>query len=70
MKKLIILFAILSLGFQSESSITVYICVSKTASKYHLDRGCGALKNCKHEIKSVSKSEAIELGYSLCGHED
>ena len=70
MKKLLILCVILSFGFQSDSSNSVYICVSKTANKYHLDRGCGALKNCKHEIKSVSKSEAIELGYSLCGHED
>lgn len=70
MKKLLIFVAIFSLGFQSENNSTVYICVSKTASKYHLNRNCGALKNCKHEIKSVSKSEAIELGYSLCGHED
>ena len=70
MKKLLILVAILSFGFQSDNSNSVYICVSKSASKYHLDRDCGALKNCTHQIKSVSKSEAIELGYSLCGHED
>lgn len=70
MKKLLILCAILSFGFQSDSSSSVYICVSKTASKYHLDRDCHGLKNCKHEIKSVSKSEALELGYSLCGNED
>ena len=63
MKKLLILCAILSFGFQSDSSNSVYICVSKSASKYHL-------KNCTHQIKSVSKSEAIGLGYSLCGHED
>ena len=70
MKKILILCTILSFGFQSDSSNSVYICVSKTAIKYHLDRNCHGLKNCKHEIKSVSKAEAIEFGYSLCGHED
>lgn len=70
MKKALILCVLLSFGFQSDTTDPVYICVSKTASKYHLNQDCHGLKNCKHEIKSISKSEAIKLGYSLCGHED
>jgi hypothetical protein len=48
----------------------VYICFSKGAKKYHYNKFCKGLTNCKHTIKKVSLSEAKELGLSLCGWED
>lgn len=48
----------------------VYICISKTASKYHLNHDCQGLKKCTHTIEEVSKAEAKERGYTLCGFED
>lgn len=48
----------------------VYICFSKGAKKYHYNKFCIGLTNCKHTIKKVSLSEAKELGLSLCGWED
>lgn len=48
----------------------VYICVSKTAGKYHYNRQCRGLKQCTHTIESVSLQEAKDRGYSLCGFED
>lgn len=53
------------------SDTTVYICDSKSSKAYHLDKNCFALENCTHEIKAVSKYDAVN-SYSrkLCGHED
>lgn len=45
---------------------SVYICVSKTGHKYHSDRDCRGLARCTHEIRKVSKDEAIRMGYSAC----
>jgi hypothetical protein len=45
---------------------SVYICVSKTGHKYHNDRNCRGLARCTHEIRKVSKDEAIRMGYSAC----
>lgn len=48
----------------------VYICVSKGAKKYHLDKDCKGLSNCKHEIKKMTKNDAVNKGLTLCGWED
>jgi hypothetical protein len=48
----------------------VYICVSKTASKYQLDDSCKGLSRCTHTVKKVTKSEAKKMGYTICGWED
>ena len=48
----------------------VYLCGPKGAKKYHYNKFCKGLTNCKHTIKKVSLSEAKELGLSLCGWED
>jgi hypothetical protein len=45
---------------------SVYICVSKTGHKYHSDRDCRGLARCTHEVRKVSKEEAIKMGYSAC----
>jgi hypothetical protein len=44
----------------------VYICVSKTAVAYHNFKDCRGLQRCTHEIKTVTKEEAIERGYRAC----
>jgi hypothetical protein len=50
--------------------VAVYICVSKTASKYHYSQSCTGLNRCSHKIEKVSISDAKNRGYSLCGFED
>lgn len=56
--------------FISKGTGDVYICVSKTASKYHITATCKGLKECTHEIKKVTVTEAKKLGYkNLCGWE-
>ena len=46
---------------------TVYI--TETGTKYHYDSGCRGL-NGADSVFTTSKSEAVELGYELCGWED
>jgi hypothetical protein len=72
MKSLILTFLICFVGISfSQSDTTVYICNSKNSKAYHLSKECFALKNCKSEIKSVSKYDAVNTyGRTLCGHED
>lgn len=65
--KFVLLFFVL-LMFSDSSS--VYICVSRSATKYHYDKDCRGLKNCKHEVKKTTLSEAKKAGYTLCGWED
>lgn len=70
MKKIILLsILVLSTSFTT-SKYEVFICVSKGAKKYHYDKSCKGLSNCKHTIKKVSLSEAQGMGLSLCGWED
>lgn len=52
--------------FTRTSVDSVYICVSKTGHKYHSNRDCRGLARCTHEIRKVSKDEAIRMGYSAC----
>jgi len=44
----------------------VYICVSETGHKYYSDSDCRGLARCTHEIRKVTKSQAIKMGYSAC----
>lgn len=48
----------------------VYICDSKGAKRYHLDKDCRGLSNCKAEIKKVTLNDAKDSGKTLCGYED
>jgi hypothetical protein len=76
MKKTILLLTMfMSLNIGYSGSITkrlstkadeVYICVSKTGHKYHSDRDCRGLARCTHEIRKISKDQAIKMGYSAC----
>ncbi len=61
----------ISLFFSSCSSDSVYICDSPDAYVYHYDSDCEGLRNCSHDIESVSKEEAISsYNRSSCGYEE
>jgi hypothetical protein len=45
---------------------SVYVCMSSGTKRYHCDRGCGGLNNCKHEIRKVSVSKAKSMGLTPC----
>lgn len=53
------------------SSNSVYICNSPDAYAYHHHNDCEGLRNCSHDIESVSKEEAISsYNRSSCGYEE
>jgi len=54
--KILLIFLILLASFQAS---TVYVCDSKKAYAYHVDRDCKGLKRCTHEIITISKSDAV-----------
>lgn len=68
--KLLLLSLSLFLFAPSSSTDNVYICLSKTASKYHYSESCRGLNNCTHTISKVTFETAKEKGYTLCGWED
>lgn len=45
---------------------SVYICDSQGAKRYHLRKNCSGLRNCKHEIITVSLDSAKRTGRTLC----
>lgn len=44
----------------------VYICVSKSAARYHYKEACSGLQRCTHTIRGTTISEAKRLGYTAC----
>lgn len=68
MKVLYVFVFLLFLPFFHKND--VYVCVSKTAHKYHFTKSCRGLRACTHEIVKKSLKEAQGLGYTLCGFED
>lgn len=70
MKILITILFLLTINFQGFQNSEVYICGQKGAKKYHYSKTCRGLSNCKHEIVKKSKSDAQNLGLTLCGWED
>ncbi len=44
---------------------SVLICVSPTGHKYH-SYECRGLARCTHEIKKVTKAQAVKMGYTVC----
>jgi hypothetical protein len=72
MKKLIALaFVFILLACTTDGSTNVYICISNASEVYHLDKNCRGLKRCTHEVKIVTKNEAIRTyGRRICGYED
>jgi hypothetical protein len=68
--KILLLSVSMLLLTPSNENDGVYICVSKTASKYHLSGNCKGLSRCTHTVSKVTLKEAKNRGYSLCGWED
>lgn len=66
MKTAILFIAMLLLSASAPES-KVLICISTGATKYHADY-CRGLKQCTHEVKTVTISEARNRGYSACGY--
>lgn len=43
----------------------VWVCVSKSAKKYH-KRKCHGFNRCTHKTEHIKKSDAKEKGYTEC----
>lgn len=56
-------------GDTAVAANTVWICKSAGAKRYHLNKGCGGLKKCRHTIKKKTRKEAEAIGLTLCKHE-
>ncbi len=69
MKK-ILLLALIPFLTGSNTKKEVYICNSKSASKYHKKEFCRGLSACKKETKKITLKEAKERGFTLCGWEE
>ena len=54
----------------SSTFSSVYICTGNYSKKYHHNKYCRGLSNCKASIESVSLQEAKNLNRTLCGWED
>ncbi|MDB5122349.1 MAG: hypothetical protein JWP94_478 [Mucilaginibacter sp.] len=74
-KSILVLAILIGMGISSASPSRrftrlavdpVYICISNTAHKYHNDRDCRGLAKCTHQIRKVSKDQAIKMGYKPC----
>jgi hypothetical protein len=57
MKKNIVAFLMIGLltlpQCANNKTNTVYICNSKSAAKYHRNKNCKGLNDCKHDIKAM-----------------
>ncbi|WP_300603888.1 hypothetical protein [Niabella sp.] len=49
---------------------TVYICDSKTASRYHYNKDCRGLKNCNYRIIKTTIDSAEKRNRTLCRWEE
>ncbi|WP_330442017.1 hypothetical protein [Flavobacterium sp. C4GT6] len=71
MKKLLLLLLLVPLtAFNGSGESDVYICTGKSSKRYHYNKNCRGLSNCKAEIKEVTLKEAKDKGRTLCGYED
>ncbi len=45
---------------------SVYVCMSSSSSRYHIDRNCRGLGKCSHEIKAMDVAVAEQMGKTPC----
>lgn len=57
-----------SSGF--DPATKVFVCKSTGAKKYHFKESCGGLKQCTHQVVTMTVKEAEGKGLGLCGWED
>lgn len=62
--RLTILFLFLSLHLEAQNM--VFICNGTVNGKFHINKECGAIKNCGGQIKSITISEARKEGHLPC----
>ena len=55
-----LLYAWLLVSCINCNQITVYICDSRGATRYHYRSNCRGLSNCKHKIVSVPLEKAMK----------
>ncbi|MBZ4188862.1 hypothetical protein [Niabella beijingensis] len=65
----IVLFSLLLFNGNCTTTTTVYICNSKTATKYHHTETCRGLKNCNYRIIQITLDSAKKRNRTLCGWE-
>ncbi|MBB3124537.1 hypothetical protein FHS04_002060 [Mesoflavibacter sabulilitoris] len=71
--KIVILLALVAYPIQLEHTSdekSVYICNGNYSKKYHYNKSCRGLSNCKSTISEVSLSKAKNKGRKICGWED
>jgi len=49
----------------SRKTDSVYVCISTGSKRYHAYM-CSGLRHCTHEVKKVTKAQAIRWGYTPC----
>ena len=52
------------------AATTVHVCKSTGAKRYHPNEKCRGLKQCTHEVVTMTVKEAEGKGLTLCGYED
>lgn len=63
--KLLLLTLVFASGITCKR-VTVFVCDSKYAKKYHYRGDCRGLKNCKHKIIEISLDSARSTNKTLC----
>ncbi len=62
----LLIFYILCAFLAGCSSENVYICTGLRSEVYHKTKNCTGLSGCSGEVKSVTKSEARDIGRRAC----
>lgn len=69
MKSILLLGFIFLNNVTCTGPITVYVCNSCSAKKYHYTASCRALRNCQQKIVKTTVEIAEGKGKTLCGWE-
>lgn len=62
----LLLYACLLAGNVRCSQVTVYVCDSKNAARYHYKSDCRGLNNCRHRIVNMPVETAKKANKTLC----
>jgi 5-bromo-4-chloroindolyl phosphate hydrolysis protein len=66
--KTLVLFVLL-MNIECNDVTTVYVCDSKSATRYHYKSNCRGLRSCSYRIVKIRLEEAKKQGKTLCGWE-
>lgn len=48
------------------SAETVFVCSGGHATRYHCDKNCFGLRNCKGDIIEMTETQALNMGRTRC----